>query len=62
TLPYAVSFSEHDLKEGAIVSDPFKQRLEMMLRDACVYGQLLAEQRRADLAGTEPGFLAKHRK
>lgn len=62
TLPYAVSFSEHDLKDGKIISDTFQKRLEMMLRDARVYGKLLAQQRRADLAGTEPGFLAKHRK
>ena len=62
TLPYAVSFSEHDLKEGRVVSEVFQKRLEMMLRDARVYGQLLAQQRRADLAGSEAGFLAKHRK
>jgi Predicted flavoprotein len=62
TLPYAVSFSEHDLKDGKIVNDTFQKRLEMMLRDARVYGELLATQRRADLIGTEPGFLAKHRK
>lgn len=62
TLPYAVSFSESDLKEGRIVSETFQKRLEMMLRDARVYGELLARQRREDLAGTDPGFLAKHRK
>jgi len=62
TLPYAVSFSESDLKDGRIVSEPFQKRLEMMLRDARVYGELLARQRRADLAGSEPGFMAKHRK
>jgi FMN reductase len=62
TLPYAVSFSEHDLKDDAIVSDVFKKRLEMMMRDARVYGELLAQQRRDDLGCTEPGFLARHRK
>jgi NAD(P)H-dependent FMN reductase len=62
TLPYAVSFSEHDLKDGQVVNDTFKKRLEMMLRDVRVYGELLADQRREDLTGTEPGFLARHRK
>lgn len=63
TLPYGVSFAENtDLKDGQIVGEPFRKRLEMMIRDARVYGQVLAHQRRADLAGTEPGFLARHRK
>src|SRR6266516_4070765 len=62
TLPYGVSFMEEvDVKEGQIVSEALKQRLEMMMRDACVYGEVLARQRRADLAGTEPGFLARRR-
>jgi FMN reductase len=62
TLPYAVSFSEHDLSGGEVTNESVKARLEMALRDLRVYGELLAEQRRADLAGTEPGFLARHRK
>ncbi len=63
TLPYAVAFTDgHDVKGGKIIGEQFKQRLEMMLRDARVYGQLLAQQRRADLAGTDPCFLARHRK
>src|SRR5882724_7635628 len=62
TLPYGVSFAEEvDVKEGQIVSEALKQRLEMLTRDARVYGQLLARQRRADLQGTEPGFLARRR-
>jgi FMN reductase len=62
TLPYGVSFSEDtDLNNGQIVSETFRKRLEMMLRDTRVYGQALARQRRADLAGTEPGFMARHR-
>ncbi|EEF60374.1 NADPH-dependent FMN reductase [Pedosphaera parvula] len=62
TLPYGLSFQDnHDVKDGVIVSDSFKARLEMMIRDTRVYGQLLAKQRQADLRGTEPGFLAKHR-
>ncbi len=63
TLPYAVSFSEKaDFAEGRIASESFRQRLEMTLRDARVYGQLLAEQRRRDLAGKDIGFMARHRK
>ena len=31
----------------------------MFVRDARVYGELLAQQRRADLAGTDPGFPRK---
>jgi hypothetical protein len=34
----------------------------MLIRDARVYGDVLARQRQADLAGTDPGFLARHRK
>ena len=62
TLPYGVSFTDgHDVKNGRIVGAPFKQRLEMFVRDIGVYGRLLAKQRRADLKGTGPGFLARHR-
>jgi FMN reductase len=63
TLPYGLSVSEDvDVKGGQIVSDALQQRLAMLIRDLRVYGELLAGQRRADLAGTEPGFLARHRK
>jgi len=63
TLPYGVSLTEDlDVRDGQIVRDELKQRLEMLVRDLRVYGELLARQRRADLAGTEPGFLARHRK
>jgi FMN reductase len=63
TLPYGVSVAEDiDVKEGQVASDALKQRLEILVRDLRVYGELLARQRRADLAGTEPGFLARHRK
>lgn len=62
-LPYGVSFSEkHDVRDGQIVSPTLEKRLEMLARDTVVYGRLLARQRRADLAGTEPGFLARLRK
>ena len=63
TLPYGLSFMEDtDVKEGKIVSDSFKNRLDMMIRDLRVYGQLLARQREADLQCADPGFLARHRK
>ena len=63
TLPYGVSLVEEaDVKDSQIVSETLQQRLEMLVRDLRVYGELLARQRRADLAGAEPGFLARHRK
>jgi NAD(P)H-dependent FMN reductase len=63
TLPYGVSLAEKvDVKDGHIVSEALKERLTMLVRDLRVYGELLARQRRADLAGTAPGFLARHRK
>src|SRR2546421_1424347 len=53
TLPYGVSFTEDvDVKNGKIVSDALKGRLDMMIRDVRVYGTLLGRQRRADLIGT----------
>lgn len=62
TLPYGVSFIEdEDVKEGKIAGDAFKKRLAMLVRDTRVYGQLIARQRRADLCGSEPGFLARMR-
>ena len=63
SLPYAVSFMEkEDVADGEIVSDKFRDRLEMMMRDVQVYGGLIAAQRRADLAGTDATFLAQLRK
>jgi hypothetical protein len=32
------------------------------VRDARVYGTILAAQRKSDLVTTEPGFMARHRK
>ena len=62
-MPYGVSLQERvDVVDGVVSSDMLKQRLEMFARDLRVYGGLLAQQRRADLAGTEPGFLARQRK
>ena len=63
TLPYGISFADRaDVKNGEIVNDQFRNRLDMMIRDARVYGEALARQRRADLAGTDPGFMARLRK
>jgi FMN reductase len=62
TLPYGISFTEVDVKQGKIVSETFQRRLEMLIRDVRVYGQVLGRQRRADLASAEPGFMARHRK
>jgi len=63
TLPYGVSLSEdEDVKEGQIASESLQRRLEMMIRDVRVYGEVLGKQRRADLFGKEPGFLARLRK
>ena len=63
TLPYGISLVEDvDVRDGQVVSEALKQRLDMLIRDLRVYGELLARQRRADLAGAEPGFLARHRK
>jgi FMN reductase len=63
SLPYGISFADQlDVKEGQIISQPFQQRLLMLVHDIRVYGELLAGQRRLDLLGTTPGFLAKHRK
>jgi len=63
SLPYGVSFVEReDVHDDQVVSAALEKRLAMLVRDVRVYGQVLANQRRADLAGTEPGFLARHRR
>jgi NAD(P)H-dependent FMN reductase len=63
TLPYGVSFTDQvDVKDGKIISDSLRVRLEMLFHDARAYGEVLARQRKADLKGNEPGFMAKHRK
>jgi FMN reductase len=63
SMPYGLSFVDKtDVQDGRILSEPFRQRVEMFVRDLRVYGELLARQRHADLAGGDPGFLAKHRK
>src|SRR5207249_3734745 len=63
TLPYGLAFTnETDVTGGRVATESFRKRLEMMIRDVGVYGSLLAQQRRADLSATEPGFLAHYRK
>jgi NAD(P)H-dependent FMN reductase len=62
TMPYGMSFADQmDVKEGKIVSEAFRQRLQMFVHDIYRYGQLLAQQRSLDLKGAEPGFLARWR-
>jgi FMN reductase len=62
TLPYGVSFKEgEDVRNGEITGEAFQRRLAMFARDTRVYGELLARQRAADLAGNEPGFLERLR-
>jgi NAD(P)H-dependent FMN reductase len=62
-LPYGAAFVPGaEVKDKQITSDALKERLEMMVRDLRVYGELLSRQRRADLAASEPGFMARHRK
>lgn len=63
SLPYGVAFADKaDVQDGQIVSEALRKRLTMMVRDTRVYGELLAKQRRADLAGTDAGFMARLRK
>jgi FMN reductase len=63
SLPYGVSFSEReDLQDGKVPTEAFEKRLGMLIRDMRVYGEVLAKQRQADLAGAEAGFLARLRK
>ncbi|MBG86750.1 MAG: NADPH-dependent FMN reductase [Verrucomicrobiales bacterium] len=63
TIPYGVSLQEKvDVVDGKVATDALKTRLEMLARDVSVYGKLLAGQRAADLAGSEPGMMAAHRK
>jgi FMN reductase len=63
TLPYGISFAENtDFKDGKVGSEAFEKRLDMMIRDARVYGSLVARQRQADLKCQEHCFMARHRK
>jgi NAD(P)H-dependent FMN reductase len=63
SLPYGVSFTDQtDVHGQEIASDTLRKRLEMMVRDVRIYGEVLARQRQADLAGNEPGFMARWRR
>jgi len=63
SMPYAMAFSDReDVIGGEIKSEAFAKRLEMFIRDVRVYGAVIAQQRRDDLSGTDPGFLARSRK
>ena len=62
-LPYGVSFMEKaDVADGKVVSDSLKKRIAMLVRDAKVYGEILSNQRRADLAGNDACFMERLRK
>ncbi len=62
SLPYGVSFTgDQDVENGKVIGAALADRLEMMCHDIAVYGKLLAGQRRADLASTDPGFMERLR-
>ena len=62
-LPYGVAFNtEGEVNNGRIASETLRKRLEMLIRDGCDYGNLLARQRDLDLSTGETGFLARYRK
>lgn len=62
TLPYGISFvADEDVRDGRKIGRALSQRLVMAAADISVYGRLLAQQRRNDLASREPGFMARHR-
>src|SRR6266436_3798617 len=62
SLPYGVSFADQvDVQDSGLISDSLQKRLEMLARDLRIYGELLARQRSADLAGTDSGFMARLR-
>jgi FMN reductase len=61
-LPYgAAAADKTDVAQGQIVSKSLQDRLEMLARDARVYGTLLARQRAEDLACEDCTFMARHR-
>jgi FMN reductase len=63
SLPYGISFvAGEDVKNGKTLSPALARRLMMSAADIEVYGRLLAEQRRADMHSSEPGFMARLRK
>lgn len=63
SVPYSVSFNEKaDFDELSNPSSDLDNRLRMLAQDLVVYGRVLAQQREKDLAGTDPGFMARYRK
>jgi NAD(P)H-dependent FMN reductase len=63
TLPYGVSAADKvDVMDGRVASKYMLDRLDMVARDARVYGALIARQRKEDLVCEDCSFLAKHRK
>jgi NAD(P)H-dependent FMN reductase len=62
TLPYGLSFATStDLQDGNVITTALDERIEMLVHDLQVYGDVIRRQRRADLAATYPGFLARIR-
>lgn len=63
SLPYGVAFCEkEDVKDGKVASEALRGRLEMLARDARVYGGVIADQRRRDLGCDDHCFMARHRR
>ena len=63
SLPYGISVNENsDVKAGEIINEKLQERLSMAVRDAVVYGALLARQRMADLDEGTNGFMSRHQK
>jgi FMN reductase len=62
SLPYgAAVHGDQDLDETGEISARLRQRLEMLARDMVVYGTLLREQFRKDIAsGLAEGFAARY--
>jgi NAD(P)H-dependent FMN reductase len=62
TLPYGLSFSSStDLQNGDLTTAALDEKVEMLVHDLHLYGEVIRRQRLADLAGTYPGFLARMR-
>src|SRR2546423_11968179 len=62
TLPYGVAFNEDDdVQDGKITSQILKDRLDMLVRDVRIYGELLSRQRQADLNREAARVHERHR-
>ena len=62
SLPYGLSFANSiDVRDGTVVTEALQRRIEMLVHDLWTYGLVLRQQRRADLNGMAPGFLANVR-